>query len=41
MTSAFLDEVLERPEVQTELRAYGLAREQLESIRFEIRLPGE
>jgi adenylate cyclase len=41
MYSPFLGEVLERPEVQDDLRAYGLAQEQLEEIHFEIRLPDE
>jgi tetratricopeptide (TPR) repeat protein len=41
MYSPFLGEVLERPEVQADLRAYGLAQEQLDEIHFEIRLPGE
>jgi adenylate cyclase len=40
-TSQFLGEVLERPELQADLRALGLSRAQIDAIRFEIKLPGE
>lgn len=41
LASPFLGEVLQRPELQADLRALGASREQLEAIRFEPRLPRE